>query len=372
MRKQLIDFLHSTKKSFRIKKNVLSTDYDKHVLISYNVNHFITKNIAHTNFHEIHIIAKVFSDLKFNIDVVSFDNPRNINFNKYDIVFGFGIPFESSFRFSDSIKRIYYATGAHVCHQNQAEVNRIIEVNRKKNSALRPKRIVTWTFTQSTSMSDAIIVLGNEWVKGTYVRYTDTPIFKLSPTSLFQNISSVKRDISEARKNFIWFGSGGLVHKGLDLCLDFFSKNPQYILHICGPREEDFFEVYAKELASDNVHYHGFVDVQSEKFLQITHECLFVIQPSCSEAQSTAVLTAMSRGLIPIITKENGIDIDNFGIEIEGLSENHLADAMNKTLEFSDDQLSKMANTAIEVCQKNHTLVAFQNSFTDTINEIFI
>ncbi len=40
----------------------------------------------------------------------------------------------------------------------------------------------------------------------------------------------------------MWFGSGGMIHKGLDLVLEVFARMQEYHLHICGPvhHEEDF------------------------------------------------------------------------------------------------------------------------------------
>lgn len=43
MKKILIDFLLSTKKSYRIAKNIYSTNYSKNLLISININNFIRK-----------------------------------------------------------------------------------------------------------------------------------------------------------------------------------------------------------------------------------------------------------------------------------------------------------------------------------------
>ncbi len=42
----------------------------------------------------------------------------------------------------------------------------------------------------------------------------------------------------------------------------------------------------------------------------------FSIFPSCSEGQSGSVLTTMSLGLIPIVTKEVGIDVFDKGFLI--------------------------------------------------------
>lgn len=371
MRQQLIDLLLSTKRSNRIKNNVFGTNHKRHVLISYNVNHFLIKNTAHTNYYESHIIAKYFFNLNYNVDVVSFDNRRKIDFIKYDIIFGFGIPFEKSFSSKKKIKRIHYATGAHVCYQNSAEIARILEVNERKSASLTPKRIIEWTWSQSSSMSDAIIMIGNEWTKQTYISYTSSPIYPINATSLFQNFHlTIKREISLAKKHFLWFGSGGLVHKGLDLCLDFFSKNPSLHLHICGPKEEDFFEIFQHELNLDNIHIHGFIDVNSQAFIDIVTQCMFSIMPTCSEGQSTSLLTTMAAGLIPLATVQSGKKLDKLGYLIEGLNEKSIAACIENVMLLKDDELYALSQANQTEINNLHTINTFEHQFNSIMSHL--
>ena len=371
MRKRLVDLLLSTKKSNRITKNVYKTTYHKNLLISYNVNHFLIKNTAHTNYYESHIISKFFSELGYNIDVVSFDNPRNFDLTHYDVIFGFGLPLEKSFAINKSIKRIYYATGAHVCYQNSAEIQRIQAVNREKNTFLKPKRIIEWTWSQSSSMSDALVIIGNEWTQSTYQPYTDSPIYTLNATSLFYNSSIIlNRDISVTKQHFLWFGSGGLIHKGLDLCLEFFSKNPHLHLHICGPKEDDFYKVFHDKLHLNNIHIHGFVQVDSDDFLQIVQQCLFTIMPSCSEGQSTSLLTTMATGLIPIASKESGKTLNNLGISIETLSLEGIEHSINAAAMLNDTELAALTHANRKEIFLNHTLETFEKQIRHIFSSI--
>ena len=182
MRKVLIDFLLSTKKSYQIVKNIYSTNYPRNALISMNVNNFMRNKIVHTNYLESQIIAKILKDLEYNIDVVSFDNDRDLDLKKYDLIFGFGLPIEKSFSMRNNMKRIYYATGAHVCHQNKAEIDRITEVNKRKNSFLQPKRLIEWMWSRSVAFNDAMILIGNDWTKETYKSYTIQDIYTINAT----------------------------------------------------------------------------------------------------------------------------------------------------------------------------------------------
>lgn len=371
MRKVLIDLLLSTKKSYQIVKNIYSTNYSKNALISMNVNNFLRKKIVHTNYLESQVIANILKDLEYNIDVVSFDNDRDLNLEKYDLIFGFGLSLEKSFSVQNRMKRIYYATGAHACYQNKAEIDRVAEVNRRKNSLLQPKRLAKWMWSESVAFNDAIILIGNDWTKSTYENYTTKDIYTINATSLFYETFTLQdTDVCSRKKKFLWFGSGGLVHKGLDLCLEYFKDHPDLELHICGPQEDDFFNVYQQELHLGNVHFHGFVDVSSQRFIDITQKCLFSIMPTCSEGQSTALLTTMSVGLIPVASIQVGKDISNLGFLIPELSLQSIESVMNNINLTSDDELYALSSKNIQEANDSHSLDSFKNRMEQILKEV--
>ncbi len=355
-------------------KNVLKTNHKKKVLVSYITSPFKNKTttLSHTNIREVQVIADVMDELDFDIDLIDFNIKLELDFSKYDLIFGFGETFENSFYDSHfNGKRIYYATGAYVNFQNSAEINRVLEFNRVKYVKLLPKRIVPWTWSISTAMSDALIIIGNTWTESTYKPYCNNPVYRINATGSFiKGLDFPNRNINDSRKSFLWFGSTGLIHKGLDVCLDFFSKHTYLQLHICGPNEVDFFSIYEKELLLENIHYHGFVDIESEIFQQISNQCLFTIMPSCSEGQSTALLTSMCTGLIPIATKQTGIDIDIYGFLLEDISTNAIFKIVSKIGKICDDELLKMSSFTFNDIRQKHTLESFKESFRELINKI--
>jgi len=359
----LAKLLRKIKKFFRedrILKNIFKTTFDKRVLISYTTLPFFNKEEAHTNNAESKTIAKIFNNLNYNIDVIHYTNQQKLDYSKYDVVFGFGEPFENSFIYKN-LKRIYYATGAHVCHQNYAEIQRIEEVNKKYHSRLLPKRLVPWNWSMSTSLSNALIVIGNEWTKSTYERYTNKEVYAINATALAnRDIKDIQRDIEKTKKNFLWFGSAGLVHKGLDLCLEYFYINKDFTLHICGAMEDDFKKVFHNYLEKDNVTFHGFIDVKSEKFIDIISECCFSILPTCSEGQATSLLTTMGAGLIPVSTIYSGVDVEKYGFLIGELTTQSISDTINKVSNLSNEEILSKSILNEEYIDGSHNLIAFE------------
>jgi len=346
------------------------------VLLSYTVIPFLTKGQSHTNRQESQVIVDVFDELGYKVDVIHYANQKKINYSGYDLVFGFGEPFESSFKDSRcKATRIYYATGAHVLHQNPAEALRVQAFNQKYKAKLLPKRLVPWCWTMSTTFSDYLIVIGNDWTTSTYKKFTDKPVWPINATALMNpRLKSIQRQTSKAKKNFLWFGSAGLVHKGLDLCLEYFSLHPEYTLHICGPKELEFFEAMQPFLSKPNIIYHGFVDVSSEQFIEITSSSLFAILPSCSEGQATALLTAMSAGLIPVASRYTGVDVEQYGYLIEALDVDAISSTLQSIGQISDNQLEKQSSNCMDYIEQMHSLDAYRNNLSvllsKCINEV--
>lgn len=354
----------------RFLKNIYKTNFDKNVLISYTVFPFLTNKNSHTNTQESRIITKIFQELGFNIDIIHYTNQKNIEYKKYDVIFGFGEPFENSFVQKD-LKRLYYATGAHVCHQNYAEIKRIETVNNKYNANILPKRLVPWNWSMSTSLSDVLIVIGNEWTKSTYTTYTSRPVYTINATALInQNSKNIIRDIEKTKKNFLWFGSTGLVHKGLDLCLEYFANDKDSVLHICGPMEDDFKEIYGSYFEKENIFYHGFTNVNSQKFIDIVSQCSFGILPTCSEGQSTALLTTMGVGLIPIATKNSGVDVEKIGFLIDDLDFDSVGKVIQKVLVLNNFEIENRSKELVEYVLNNHTIECFEKNLKGLIYKV--
>jgi hypothetical protein len=369
----LVNLLRKVKRFLRddrILKNIFKTSFQKSILISYTVLPFFNKKETHTNNAESRVIARIFNALNYNVDVIHYTNQKKLDYSKYDLIFGFGESFENSFIDKD-IKRIYYATGAHVCHQNYAEIKRIEEVNIKYNSTLLPKRLVPWNWSKSTSLSDALVVIGNEWTKSTYTEYTNRDVYSINATALINSgVESINRDIEKTKKSFLWFGSSGLVHKGLDLCLEFFRENKNLTLHVCGPMEDDFKKVFHDYFEEENIIFHDFTDVKSKIFIDIVSQCSFSILPTCSEGQATSLLTTMGAGLIPISTIYSGVDVDKYGFLIKELD----MQAMNCTLlevsQLNNEEILHKSISNLEYINNSHNLISFEKELTTLIVKI--
>jgi glycosyltransferase involved in cell wall biosynthesis len=360
----------------RFIKNVFRTNYNKKVLISYITKPFKKENKGHTNNFEVLSAAKIFHELGYQVDVMHYEStPPKLD--GYNVIYGFGDVFRSYFESRLLGKKtIHYGTGMHVTHQNTATLNRLKYVYKKKGVWLgKSARFVEKTRSHQTCLVDTIIALGDSHCQNTFKNYYDGSVVSLlAPYYQVLNAEEVmsKRHKS-SRENFLWFGSSGLVHKGLDLCLEYFVTRPDLTLHICGDitSEPDFAKAFFEELYHrENIVVHGFIDIESDKFKDVLSLCAFNIFPSCSEGGSPSVMTVVGNGaLIPIITREASAST-GFAILIKSFDFSGIEEAVLKVESLSDDELIELQYKNLEFVQKNNSQSKYYANLKTIIERI--
>ena len=370
--KFLMLFIENFMQKNKIIKNYYKKNFSKHILISYINAPFLNKKLTtHSNQQEALIIARIFDELEFNVDIINFQCNRNLNLKKYDIIFGFGDIFEKSFYDGNfKGKRIFYATGAEQDFQVNSEIRRVKEFNKRHKSNLLPKRLPPSYWPLSYSFSDVIILIGNDWTKKTWEKIYDGIILKQVGSNIFfEDFDKYKTK----DKEFVFIGSSGAIHKGLDLCIETFRELPSnFILNIFAHYEEDFLSVY-KELP-ENIKFHGFKDINSKEFKKILGKCSFILAPTCSEGQMTSLILGIGNGLLPLATKESGVDLPEEFI-LKNLESSYLKNTILEIYNLNDEEYEKNIFKLQEKIKKEHSLEAFEKCFRKNImtinNKIF-
>jgi glycosyltransferase involved in cell wall biosynthesis len=119
-----------------------------------------------------------------------------------------------------------------------------------------------------------------------------------------------------AVRNYLCFGGDSPIVRGLDLLLEIFPKHPDLHLHVCGGfrTDPDFCATYREALdETPNVHAVGYVPIDDPRFYDLIRRCAWMIYPTASEGQSGSVVQCMHAGIIPIVTREAGLDVQDFG-----------------------------------------------------------
>lgn len=327
---------------------------------------------SHTHFWETWTIADTWRRHGFAVDVVSWQNRTWMPSTHYDVAidvrgnidrWGPVLPTETL--------EIFHADTAHHSFHNAAQLRRVESLNRRRKASVAPHKLVEKN--RGPELADVITVLGNEFTQETFSGF-GKPILHV-PVSVPRTYPWLEgKDFAAARKSFLWFGSGGLVHKGLDLVLEAFAGLPDLHLTICGPvrGEPDFEREYWAELyQTPNIHVHGWIDVASDEFLELARRAGGLVYPSCSEGGGSSVYTCMHAGIIPLINREVSVDLDpSYGVELTDLSVAGLRDTVRGFAERSPDQLQEMSRAAWEFARKDHTKERFEERYDEVVSRL--
>lgn len=340
---------------------------EKRVLISYLTQPFSDGiKFTHSIFTECYTAAKVFDDLGYQVDVTNYnDSDVVIDFGCYDVVYGLGHPLEHSFYADNTEKiiKILYGTGTSPFYFYKVSGQSVFRFYKKTNLLLpESARMNNDFWPMQFTCADAIIALGNSFCEQTYL--DQNPLLRTFNLKAFffdvNNADLEKKNFETAKKHFLWFGSNGLLYKGLGILIDIFSKRADITLHICGGNklEVKFWQHYQPLMAaSNNIIDHGFVDIKSIKFKEIMNICAFAIFPSVSEGGSPSTLNVIANGgLIPIISKASTIDIGDYGFVLDEITESEINFNISEALSLSNEELRQKSINAMLDIRNNYTL----------------
>ncbi len=366
-----IDSIHE-----RVISLAPATESKGSVLLAFVIEPFLlnrgeTVSNAHSHDWESLQMAQTFLEMGYRVDVISYLNRRFVPDKHYSMFVAARTNFAriATGLNNDCIKIVHLDT-AHWIYNNQAAYKRLLDVQSRRGVTLDSVRIIepNWALEHA----DYATVLGNDFTIDTY-RYGGKKIYRVPVSVPAVYDWPGNKDFENCRTNFLWFGSAGFVHKGLDLVLEAFSDMPELHLTVCGPIDEDnrFKAAYFKELyEAQNIHTYGWVDVASREFERIARGCVALIYPSCSEGGGSSVLTCMHAGLIPIVSRESSVDIGDYGILLKESTVDTLKNEARRISRLLPDQCEYMAREAWDFARRHHTRDIFSVAYQNTIHEI--
>jgi len=346
------------------------------VLLSYILEPFLLKpeqeiSTVHNNQLETVLIARTFLELGYAVDVIDFRNAEFIPTKDYTFFVSARTQLEAiARRLNKDCIKIAHLDTAHFLFNNAAAYTRALALQRRRGVTRTSIRVVEHNL--AIEHCDYAAVLGGEFCMGTY-RYAGKPMYRLPVPTVRTYPLDPDKDFEVCRKQFLWLASFGFVHKGLDVTLEAFVQMVNLRLTVCGrfDLEREFLRLYHKELyESPNVDPVGWVDVGGPQFLDITNRCAAVVFPSCSESESCSVLTCMQAGLIPVVTREAGIDVQDFGVLLKDASVEEIRQAAERVASLPASRLREMSRKAWEYTRGHHTAEKYTEAYRAMITDI--
>jgi len=346
------------------------------VLLAYVIDPFLLKDnepipSSHTHFWESIQIAETFLGLGYSVDVISFRNKKFIPKREYSMFVSARTNFEKVAKSlnKDCIGIVHLDT-SHWLFNNYASYRRCIAAQRRRGASLTSFKLLEPN--RAIECAGFATMLGNNFTIGTY-SFANKKILPVPVPACTTYQWTEDKDYKFCRNRFIWLGSSGLVHKGLDLALEAFAEMPDCHLTVCGPikADKDFERIYYKELyETPNIHTVGWIDIQGPEFLDVIRNSMGLVYPSCAEGQSGAVVTCLQAGLIPIISQESGVDISDFGIILRNCTIDEIKGSVRKVSALSVKELAMKARQSWEYARKYHTRENFSREYTEAIKRI--
>jgi len=327
---------------------------------------------THSRYWESYQIGQTFLDLGYSVDVIDWDNYVFMPEKPYRFIVD---PRYNLERLSPMLPKectkIFYIDVAHTLFNSCAEMKRLLDLQQRRGVTLKLRRFETPS--RGIEFADCGTMLGNDFTLSTFA-YAKRPIYKVPMTPALQFQWNDAKDFGSCRKKFLWFGSYGLVHKGLDLVLEAFAQMPDYHLTVCGPisKEPEFVAAFEKELYhTPNIRTVGWVDVTSQEFLDIVSNCIGFVYASSSEGQAGTVVTCMHAGLIPIISYECGVDIaEGAGVVFRDSTIDRIKEEVQKLAEQSTKELQHMARENWEYARAHYTRDQYAKIYREIVKKL--
>ena len=272
-----------------------------------------------------------------------------------------------------TLTKIYYCTGNHWLFQNMAELARIRAFQQRTGIYVAPERQVKPIY--SDQAADFMTHFGTPF---------QLQLFDARPQKHLLDISAVhepayrRKNLAEARHNFLWLGSGGLVLKGLDLAVEAFRQHPDLHLYIAGHAErETHFWSWLKPLLAQhpNLHYLGWTDVGSPSFAELAHRCVGTVYVSSTEGGPGSVAQLTHFGLVPIVTETAAVraaEAHGTVIRSQEPAEivRQLAQAMRELAGRPEAELHANSEAVHAFGRQHHTRAAYARTFAALLERV--
>lgn len=346
------------------------------VLLSYIIDPFLLRPgeaVAnrHTHHWESAEIARLFLQRNYAIDIISYRNTSFIPSREYNVFVSARTNLQQiAERLNPNCIKVAHLDTAHWIENNRAAYGRLNDLKNRRGIVLHDPKL----FEQSWAIeyADVATVLGNEYTIETY-SYAQKPIYRIPISAPAVYDWPETKNFSDCRSSFVWFGSAGFVHKGLDLVLEAFAGLPNHRLTVFGPLESEpgFCRAFHRELyETTNINAYGWIDVESASFRHQMNRAIGLVFPSCAEGGGGSVLSCMHAGLIPILTRSASVDLNGSGIELGQCNVDAIRSAVENISTKPENQLRALSLAAWNQARANHTRERFSDTYGRFIDNI--
>jgi glycosyltransferase involved in cell wall biosynthesis len=276
--------------------------------------------------------------------------------------------------FAPTCRQIFFVTSLGHAQHNRNVRRRYELIRDRRGCSLDVQRIYGESFP-ALATAHALAGIGNDFTIGSWSDVFEGPMYPIDNHGpLYDRAEPTEaRDFERARRSFLYFASRSQPQKGLDLLLELFPGLPHLDLYVCSAYEgePDFCACYRRELfETPNIHALGWVDVASAQFQDLARRCAYVVHPTCSDGQAGSLVQALHEGLIPIATREGGLDLDDFGVLLENDDLDEIRRVLIEVSEQPAGWHAGRSERALEIARSRYTAAAYLERWRQIVAEV--
>ncbi len=348
----------------------------KRALLSYIIHPFSIppgdpRFLRHINIFHAHEMVRALNALGYAVDVIDYRDSHFSPQKNYDLFIGHGgINFN---RIADRLPAttpcLYLSTTSYWKFHNQQEQERFSGLNRRRQADLPLDRNIEAPEEAALRRADGIVGIGNAATRATYADFAR--VIMIDGTTLRDDLLDWRpKDIAAGQNGFLYYASGGNVHKGLDITLEAFVGLAQH-LWVMAPLDAGFKALFQRELfATPNIHTLGWVQPRSPDYYRAMAACNFCILPSCSEGQSQSVIDAMNQGLVPVVSRAAGVDGEDYGFIIDPVSVESVRAMVQRLAGLSLARQAELSRKARQAAQTRYAPQRFSLAFQTAVQTL--
>ena len=211
-------------------------------------------------------MGRTLVELGFAVDAIHWTNTAFLPATAYDLVVDVRLNLERLAPLLPGAVKVMHIETSHPAVHNPAQRRRLDELAERRGIRLAPFKMLEEN--RAIEHADAATVLGNEVTQASY-RFAGRPLYPVPISQPLLWPLPEAKAFADCRRRFLWFGSGGMVHKGLDRVLEVFAGLPGLELAVVGPvdREHAFVKAFRRELfETPNIVCHGWMEIASPAF----------------------------------------------------------------------------------------------------------